>query len=1067
MAKKETFDVIGMTCAACQAAVDRSVRKLDGVDAVDVSLLSNTMKVEYDPEKTSAARIMDAVEKAGYKAEEQVARVEQAALDAGSEYERRSAKMREEMDRKKKILITSLVLLCILLCFSMLPMLGVFTFLMDMKWMMVDAIIQMFIATIILFVERDFFTHGFKTLFRGHPNMDSLVAIGSSVSFAYAFYGILRMALGYGMMDHEMIHSSMDALYFESAAMIVTLVSLGKYLEAHSKTKTGDALSKLVKLAPKTAMVERNGEFVETPVEQVQAGDKIRMVPGATVPVDGVIVSGHGVLDQSALTGESIPVDKDPGEEVMSATTNLNGSFIFRATKVGVDTTLSQIIALVDEAGNSKAPIARLADRVSGIFVPTVLSIAALTFIGWLIAGAGFAFALNCAISVVVISCPCALGLATPLAIMVSTGKAASNGILVKSASALETLASVNTVVLDKTGTITKGKPALSEIIVLDPSYTDVTLLQTAASAESGSEHPLALAILDKAKAEGLALHPASDFQAFGGRGLSATIDGKKIQAGNLAFMKEQNIPVSQKAENEAARAAKAGGTPLYFAADGKLIGLICVADEIRETSRQAIAGLRAEGIQVIMLTGDNEHTAKAVAAQLDLDGVIADVLPANKEAVIRDLQDKGRKVAMVGDGINDAPALMRADVGIAIGAGTDIAIDAADIVLMKDNLLDALTAIDLSKATMRNIRENLFWAFFYNVLGIPVAMGLFYPAFGWLLNPMIGAAAMSFSSVTVCLNALRLRLFKPKTPAKLPPIKKENPSAVTVESASQIEKSVPDGSAPGKQTEELEAMEKAAPIEIGSTSMSSTKMILLPKGAKIETKPASSTEANVPDLSKAEMVSLIKVDGMSCAHCQARVKKALEGIDGVLVANVSLNPGQAIVYSEKEIPLSEMAKAIEEAGYETPSMENRMDLSLNEEAHTLSMSEWGNLLENLASPDVSGMLAQPKKNTIEVCSSLSISKEEMEKRLAEVLLKVAENQSKGGTHMVTLTVEGMSCAHCKARVEKALEGVPGVESAKVDLDSKKATVTGKDLDLKALAHAVTEAGYAVSAINE
>ncbi len=1062
MAKKETFDVIGMTCAACQAAVDRSVRKLEGVEMVDVSLLSNTMKVEYDPEKTDAAKIMNAVEEAGYKAEEQAAQSEQAAVDAGSEFERRSMKMREEMDRKKKILITSLVLLCVLLCFSMLPMLGVFTFLMDMEWMMADAVIQLFLATVILFVERDFFINGFRTLFKGHPNMDSLVAIGSSVSFIYAFYGILRMAIGYGLMDHEMIHSSMDALYFESAAMIVTLVSLGKYLEARSKTKTGDALAKLVKLAPKTAMVERDGEFVEIPVEQVKTGDKIRMVPGSTVPVDGVVISGHGVLDQSALTGESIPVDKDPGDEVMSATTNQNGSFIFQATKVGVDTTLSQIIALVDEAGNSKAPIARLADKVSGIFVPTVLTIAAITLIGWLIAGAGFAFALNCAISVLVISCPCALGLATPLAIMVSTGKAASNGILVKSASALEALASVNTVVLDKTGTITKGKPALSEIIVLDPAFNDTSLLQIAASAEAGSEHPLALAILDKAKANGLTLSPADDFHAFGGRGLSAVVNGQQILAGNLAFMNEQGIPVSEHAKNEADRAAHQGGTPLYFASNRKLIGLICVADEIRETSRQAIAGLRQEGIQVIMLTGDNERTAKAVASSLDLDGVIADVLPANKEAVIRDLQEKGRNVAMVGDGINDAPALMRANVGIAIGAGTDIAIDAADIVLMKDNLLDALTAIDLSKATMRNIRENLFWAFFYNVLGIPVAMGLFYPTFGWLLNPMIGAAAMSFSSVTVCLNALRLRFFKPKKPMDLPPLAVNKPSDVVVKIASQIESSVPEGTNPGELTKEIEQVEKEAPVEIGSTPMSATKMVLIPKGERVS---ASVTEK--PDFTQTEAIAWLSVEGMTCAHCQAHVKKALEGLEGVTLAEVTLDPGQAVVYEQKNVSLSKLAGAIEEAGYQTQPFTHALTFELNEGYGSLNAQAWSDELKKLASPGISGMLVDLKKLTIEIASPSGLNGDEIEKRLAQNEPANLNTQSEGGNHMVTLTVEGMSCAHCKARVEKALAAIPGVESVSVDLDSKKATVNGKDLDLKALAHAVTEAGYAVTAFNE
>lgn len=1030
--EKETFDVLGMTCAACQAAVNRAVERIDGVDSVDVSLLSNTMKVEFDPNLTNADEIMGAVKKAGYEAQEQPsATAEVQTSDAGAEFNRRSDRMKEDMKHRFHVLVSSLVLLAVLMCFSMLPMWGVFSFLMDMEWMMVDGIIQLLIATVILFIQRDFFIHGFKTLFHGSPNMDALVAIGSSVSYGYGFAGLLRMAYGYGTMNHALIHSSMDMLYFESAAMIVTLVSLGKYLEARSKSKTGDALAKLVKLAPKTAMVKQGDTFVEIPVEQVKVGDQIKIVPGAAIPVDGIVVSGTGTLDQAALTGESIPVDKKAGDEVMSATTNVNGSFVFRATKVGSDTTLAQIITLVDEAGNSKAPIARLADKVSGIFVPAVLVISLVTFAGWMLVRHDFAFALNCAVSVLVISCPCALGLATPLAIMVSTGKAAQNGILVKSASALETLSQIHTVVLDKTGTITKGKPAVTSVVLFTNSIDENMFLRLAASAEAGSEHPLAKAILEEAKALDLDLWPATDFKAFGGRGLEATVHKMKVLAGNVAFMKEQGIPVSAKVTQQAQKAAKAGGTPLYFAVNGYMMGLINVADEIRQTSKLAIHDLRAQGIDVIMLTGDNAQTAKAIAKDLDLTDVISDVLPTDKEAVVRRLQEEsGHKVAMVGDGINDAPALMRADVGIAIGAGTDIAIDAADIVLMKDNLLDVFNAIALSKATIKNIRENLFWAFFYNTLGIPVAAGLFAPAL--VLNPMIGAAAMSLSSVTVCLNALRLRNFK-----AIHDVPEEIREELPEEQHEHL---------PTIIHAELPEQELAAPAESEKQTSDHPELQDSPDEVMNE---------------KTAEAAAFKVTGMMCQNCVGHVTKALQSLDGVYDVQVDLENGSAFVASHRKLDPKTIAGVLEEDGYPTIVNDYWQEIPLDESLKTMDLTALNEALSMQLDEASAWHIADFEENVLRY----SMQSENEAQRMRNHFETWLNNKKKEGKTMI-LKIEGMSCPHCAARVEKALKGVAGVESAVVDLDKANATVEGTDIDVKALAHAVTEAGYSVSAID-
>ncbi len=754
--KEKQFDVGGMTCAACQANVEKCVLKLDGVKKVDVSLLSNSMKVEYDENIVNENTISLAVENIGYSANVKGKQGEVSGFK--QEWEARQKRVEDEQNKAKLRLIYSLLLLIPLMLISMGPMIGI-PILAGEENAMISSMSQLLLATIILFIQNHFFIHGFKALMKKAPNMDSLVAIGSLASYIYGLYSVYRMAYGFGYGNMQVVHHAMHALYFESAAMIVTLVSVGKYLESRSKSKTTDALSKLVDLAPKSATVIRDGKEILVSSSEVLQGDIVVIKPGQKIPVDGKIVSGIGYVDQSTITGESIPVEKRPGDMVISATLNQNGSFKFEALKVGDDTTLAQIIRLVDEAGNSKAPIARLADKVSGVFVPIVIAIAIVTAAVWLILGQSFEFALSNAISVLVISCPCALGLATPVAIMVGTGKAASQGILIKSAQSLETLHSIDTIVLDKTGTITSGRPSIQNIIKYK-SMTDDDFLSLAASIEQGSEHPLALAILNQAKQKHLELKKVENFEAVGGKGVVAKVEGKTYFAGNSSFIKEKGVSFKEK---DVVDLADEGKTPLIFASTSEIIGIIAVADTIRDSSKAAIQEFKQKGLHVVMLTGDNRRTANAVGKGLNIDEVISDVLPADKESVIRRLQDQNRKVMMVGDGINDAPALMRADVGVAIGKGTDIAIDSADIVLMKNSLLDVNTAIDLSVSVIRNIKMNLFWAFFYNFLGIPVAAGVFYPLFGWLLSPMLGSAAMSLSSVCVVTNALRLRFFEPK----------------------------------------------------------------------------------------------------------------------------------------------------------------------------------------------------------------------------------------------------------------------------------------------------------------
>lgn len=753
--KKEKFDVTGMTCSACSARVEKTVSVMDGTADVNVNLLKNTMVVSYDENVTNTAEIVDAVVKAGYGAQVQGEKNTQKsneAVDLASQ-EAKTMKIR---------LIVSLIFTVPIFYISMGHMMGwpLPGFLLGNENSMIFAFTQFLLLIPVVFVNFKFYRIGFKTLIARAPNMDSLIAIGSYAAILYGVYAIYKIAYGLGHGDLIMAHHFAMDIYFESAAMILTLITLGKFFEARAKNKTSDAISKLMDLAPKTAVVIRDGKEVKISAEEVLKGDIVVVKAGEAVAVDGIIIEGNGSLDESAITGESIPVDKTVGDKVIGATVNKSGYFKIEATNVGDETTLSQIVKLVDDATSSKAPIAKLADKISGVFVPAVICIALVTFVAWLALGMTFEFALSMGISVLVISCPCALGLATPTAIMVGTGRGASNGILIKSADALETAHGIDAIILDKTGTITAGKPEVTDIICAKNIEED-KFLRMAYSIEKLSEHPLGQAIVQKGEEKSKDSLKVEDFKQIAGRGLKATVDGVICLGGNLALMKEEKVKDVD--ENAGLQIAQGGKTPLYFSVDGNFIGIIAIADTIKETSKDAVKELKSMGIEVLMVTGDNEKTATAIGSQVGIDKVISQVMPQDKEEQVKKLQNQGKKVAMVGDGINDAPALARADVGIAIGAGTDIAMDSADIVLMKSDLLDVSTAIQLSRKVMRNIKQNLFWAFFYNTIGIPVAAGVFYLSFGLRLSPMIGAAAMSFSSVCVVFNALRLRFFKPK----------------------------------------------------------------------------------------------------------------------------------------------------------------------------------------------------------------------------------------------------------------------------------------------------------------
>lgn len=752
---KQKFQITGMTCSACSARVAKDVSALSGVHHTDVNLLTNSMVVDFDENITDAAQIISAVQKAGYGASLPASETKTPVGSAQLQTEQDVASM-------KFRLTMSFVFMIPLMYISMGHMFNwpFLTWAHDTANAVTFAFLQFLLTLPIVYVNRKYYESGFRTLFKRSPNMDSLIAIGSSAALIYGIYAVFVIghSLGIGSRDIAMEYSM--NLYFESTAMILTLITLGKFLESRSKSRTTQAIEKLMDLAPKTATVIRGGNEVEIAADDIVIDDIILVRPGQSIAVDGIIVEGSSAVDQSAITGESIPVTKTVGDSVISATINKTGSFKFKAQKVGANTTLSQIIQLVEEASSSKAPISKLADKISGIFVPVVILIALAATVIWLIVGAKFSFALSIGISVLVISCPCALGLATPVAIMVGTGKGASNGILIKSAEALESAHHIDTIILDKTGTITEGSPKVTDIITA-AGIAQGQFVQIAASLEQSSEHPLAHAIVSYAKEHDISVSEVENFRAHPGKGLTAAIDGKMYLAGNASFLREQNIDFALLEQRADALAAE-GKTPLYFADEKNVLGIIAVADTIKPTSKEAIRQLKAMDIEVIMLTGDNQKTAAAIQRQLELDTAIAEVLPQDKEAHVRRLQSEGRHVAMVGDGINDAPALARADVGIAIGAGSDIAIESADIVLVKSDLMDVLTAISLSKATIRNIKQNLFWAFFYNALGIPLAAGVFYPFLGWTLSPMIAAGAMSLSSIFVVTNALRLKFFHP-----------------------------------------------------------------------------------------------------------------------------------------------------------------------------------------------------------------------------------------------------------------------------------------------------------------
>ena len=740
------YKVTGMTCSACSSRVEKCVGKLDGVNTVSVNLLTNSMQIDFDESKLTEEKIADSVTQAGYGME----------IPTGKSEEKEDI-VEKNIENMKKRTIWSFIFLIPLMYVAMGHMAGLPqpSFLRGDANAVSFALTQLLLCIPVLYINRAYFERGFRSLIHGAPNMDTLISVGSGASLIYGIFAIYRMGYGLGTQNMELVHRYLHDLYFESAVMILALINIGKYLEARSKGKTSEAIQKLMDLAPKTALVERNGQVVEIAAEDMLTGDILQVKPGSSIPADGVVIEGRTSVDEAAITGESMPVEKKEGDTVTAATLNKTGFIRMRAARVGQDTTFSQIIRLVEEASSSKAPIARMADKIAGIFVPTVMGIALLTGIVWLLMGAEFEFALSCAIAVLVISCPCALGLATPVAIMVGTGKGAENGILIKSGEALEITHNVQSVVLDKTGTITEGKPVVTDIISFGMSENKI--LEISAALEKKSEHPLAEAVLLKAK--GMELPNAENFAAIPGKGITAKIQGNIYYAGNQKLMQEQGISC-EKALSSMEKLSKEGKTPLILADEKQVFGIIGVADVVKPTSAKAIQELKKLGIQVIMLTGDNARTAKAIQKQLDIDTVIAEVLPQDKEREISRLQEEGKTVVMVGDGLNDAPALARADVGIAIGAGTDVAIESADIVLMKNDLQDVATAIELSKAVIRNIKENLFWAFFYNVCGIPLAAGVLYPVFGLKLSPMFGAAAMSLSSLFVVSNALRLRFF-------------------------------------------------------------------------------------------------------------------------------------------------------------------------------------------------------------------------------------------------------------------------------------------------------------------
>ncbi len=878
---KERFDVTGMTCSACSSHVEKSVSKLTGVENVSVNLLTNSMQVEFDENKLDTAGIIKAVEDAGYGAavkDEHAKFGAKTSGQSGSQENNGLSAVEQNVKNMKKRLIVSLIFWIPLMYVSMghmiyqwlnIPM-PPFTmnFLHGNENAITYAFTQFLLLLPILIANQKYFKNGFKTLWHRSPNMDSLIAIGAGAAILYGIFAIYRIGYAMGHGDMMVVHQYAHDLYFESAGTILTLITIGKYLETKSKGKTSEAITKLLNLAPKTVTVVRDGVEQVVDAADVEKGEIFLVKPGESVAVDGIVLEGKSSFDESAITGESIPVPKQEGDTIVSASMNKSGLIRAKATKVGEDTTIAQIIRLVEEASSSKAPIAKMADKIAGVFVPTVITIALITGIIWLISGATFEFAMSTAIAVLVISCPCALGLATPVAIMVGTGKGAENGILIKSGDALETAHQIDTVVLDKTGTITQGKPVVTDIICAAGKNADKTqLLQIAGSLEKGSEHPLAEAIVNYCVTNNISLEKVTDFNALFGKGIEGTVSGTHYFAGNEKMMEEKGISLSTEQKNQIRELAKQGRTPLLFADGKQFLGIVAVADVVKPTSKEAVQKFRDYGIHVIMLTGDNEVTAQAIKEQVGIDEVIAGVLPTQKEEKISALKQAGHKVAMIGDGVNDAPALASADVGIAIGAGTDVAIESADIVLMKNDLLDAVGAVKLSRAVIRNIKENLFWAFFYNSIGIPLAAGVLYPLFQIKLNPMFGAAAMSLSSVCVVSNALRLRWVKLHDAKKTQSEPHQDVAASTIADINQ---------------------HNALDNNIKSTNN---------------------------DKGESTMTTTISIEGMMCAHCQAHVEKALKEVAGVTEVTVSLENKNAVVTGDASVEA--LKQAVVDAGYE------------------------------------------------------------------------------------------------------------------------------------------------------